>query len=79
MIALDCPCKSKLLHVSVQEWLRGWDAKGWRIDTDTVRANQNKVAYAIPSPQRREAKGWVLDSIPLVDGKKVAAKLKAAS
>ena len=62
-----------------REWLRGWDAKGWRIDMDRVRENQNKVAYAIPSPQRREVKGWVLDPIPLVDGKKVAADLKAAS
>ena len=53
--------------------------EGWRIDTDQVRRNENKVAYAIPSPQRRKVKGWVLGSLLLVDGKQVAAKLKAAS
>jgi hypothetical protein len=25
-----------------------------------------RVAYAIPSPGRREQKGWVLDPVPLV-------------
>jgi len=58
--------------------LREWDAKGWRIDTDEVRRNKNKVAYAIPSPARRESKGWVLDQVPLIDGSQAAAKLKVA-
>jgi len=58
--------------------LREWDAKGWRIDTDEVRRNKNKVAYAIPSPARRETKGWVLDQVPLIDGSQAAAKLKVA-
>ena len=68
----------KCVHV-YREWLSGWDAQGWRIDTDEVRRNEKKVAYAIPSPQRREVKGWVLDAIPLVDGNKAQAQLKAAS
>lgn len=65
--------------VMYRDWLKGWDAKGWRIDMDTVRANERKVAYAIPSPARREQKGWVLDSVPLVSADKASAKLKAAS
>lgn len=59
--------------------LKEWDAKGWRIDMDTVEKNSAKVAYAIPSPARHEQKGWVLDSIPLVSGETARAKLKAAS
>jgi len=58
--------------------LREWDAKGWRIDTEEVERNQLKVAYAIPGPARKDQKGWVLDSIPLVEGEEAAAKLKAA-
>jgi hypothetical protein len=65
--------------VMYRDRLKEWDAKGWRIDMDEVRRNTKKVAYAIPSPQRRQVKGWVLDPIPLMDGKQVAAKLKAAS
>jgi phenylpropionate dioxygenase-like ring-hydroxylating dioxygenase large terminal subunit len=61
-----------------REKLREWDAKGWRIDTDTVEQTQGKVAYGIPSPARRTEKGWVLDSIPLVPGQGTGAKLKAA-
>ncbi len=44
-----------------------WEAKGWRIDVDRVRENENKVAYAIPSPERRKSKGWALDPIPTLD------------
>jgi phenylpropionate dioxygenase-like ring-hydroxylating dioxygenase large terminal subunit len=43
-----------------------WEARGWRIDTEEVGRNRNKVAYAIPSPGRREIRGWVLDPIPLI-------------
>jgi phenylpropionate dioxygenase-like ring-hydroxylating dioxygenase large terminal subunit len=41
-------------------------ARGWRIDTETVAGNRLKVAYAIPSPARRGTTGWVLDPIPLL-------------
>lgn len=51
--------------VRYREYLRGWDAKGWRIDTKEVAANLNKVAYAIPSPGRQTVKGWVIDAVPL--------------
>jgi phenylpropionate dioxygenase-like ring-hydroxylating dioxygenase large terminal subunit len=49
-----------------RQHVAAWTARGWRIDTETVRANRLKVAYAIPSPGRREHKGWVLDAVPLV-------------
>ncbi|MFT4591437.1 MAG: phenylpropionate dioxygenase-like ring-hydroxylating dioxygenase large terminal subunit [Gammaproteobacteria bacterium] len=46
--------------------LKGWDAKGWRIDMAQVKRDTKRIAYAIPSPARRKQKGWVLDSIPLL-------------
>ena len=64
-----------------REKLREWDAQGWRIDTDAIERTQKRVAYAVPSPARRQRKGWVLDAIPLVPGKQAGKKsgLKAAS
>lgn len=62
-----------------RESQKSWEERGWRIDTDEVARNRNKVAYAIPSPARREHKGWVLDPIPLVPGAGAAkGSLKAA-
>ncbi len=49
-----------------RERVKEWEARGWRIDSNEVARNQNKVAYAIPSPARRKTKGWVLDAIPLL-------------
>ena len=60
-----------------RESLKEWESYGWKIDMDTVAANKDKVAYAIPSPGRHEQKGWVLDEIPLKPATK-QAKLKAA-
>jgi phenylpropionate dioxygenase-like ring-hydroxylating dioxygenase large terminal subunit len=45
--------------------LKGWENRGWRIDMDEVNRNRLRVAFAIPSPARREHKGWVLDPVPL--------------
>jgi phenylpropionate dioxygenase-like ring-hydroxylating dioxygenase large terminal subunit len=47
--------------------LAEFEVRGWRIDTPAVDRDRLKVAYAIPSPARRSAKGWVLDPIPLVN------------
>ena len=45
--------------------LKEWDAKGWRIDTRTFKKNLGDVAYAVPCPERRLTKNWVLDPVPL--------------
>lgn len=65
--------------VMYRDRLKEWDRKGWRIDMDEVSQNRNKVAYAIPSPGRREHKGWVLDPVPLQGAGQAGAQLKAAS
>ena len=51
-----------------REFLKGWEARGWRIDVDKVEHDSKRVAYAIPSPARREKKGWILQSVPLLPG-----------
>lgn len=50
-----------------REKIKTWEARGWRIDTDEVERTRKRVAYAIPSPGRRDAKGWVIDSVPLLE------------
>jgi phenylpropionate dioxygenase-like ring-hydroxylating dioxygenase large terminal subunit len=47
-----------------REFLGEWQAQGWRIDVDEVERTGDRVAYAIPSPARRETKDWVLDPVP---------------
>ena len=60
-----------------RESLKEWEQNGWKIDADAVAASQNKTAYAIPSPARREQKGWVLDAIPLKKPSATAEDLAA--
>lgn len=60
-----------------RESLKEWENNGWKIDMEETAANATKVAYAVPSPARREQKGWVLDPIPLKPSSR-EAKLKAA-
>ncbi len=52
--------------VRYREYLKEWEANGWRIDLKKVKELQGDVAVTIPSPQRREDKGWILDTIPTV-------------
>jgi phenylpropionate dioxygenase-like ring-hydroxylating dioxygenase large terminal subunit len=53
--------------VVYREWLKKFDAKGWRIDFDQLKARKGKAAFAIPSPARRTSGNWVLETVPLVD------------
>jgi hypothetical protein len=50
-----------------REILKEYELRGWRLDVDAINASDRGVAYAIPSPARREHKGWVLDAAPLLD------------
>ena len=49
-----------------RELLDQWEKKGWRINSKLVNQNKLSHAYAIPSPERSNNKGWVVDSIPLI-------------
>jgi phenylpropionate dioxygenase-like ring-hydroxylating dioxygenase large terminal subunit len=60
-----------------RDYCRDWEARGWRIDVARVRRDADDVAYAIPGPGRRHAKGWVLPAVPLVPGGAAAAAAAA--
>jgi phenylpropionate dioxygenase-like ring-hydroxylating dioxygenase large terminal subunit len=60
-----------------RESQKSWEQQGWRLDVDEIARHRGKVAFAIPSPARRDHKGWVLDAVPLLKPDK-AAGLKAA-
>jgi phenylpropionate dioxygenase-like ring-hydroxylating dioxygenase large terminal subunit len=59
--------------VRYREWLKQWDAKGWRIDAKALKAKLGDVAMAIPCPGRRESGNWVLDPVPLIPPAKAHA------
>ena len=50
--------------VRYREFLKEWDSRGWRIDRQKLRVRDGDVAYAIPCPDRRNSRNWVLDPIP---------------
>jgi phenylpropionate dioxygenase-like ring-hydroxylating dioxygenase large terminal subunit len=60
-----------------REKLKEFEQMGWRIDTRTLAKAGSTVAYAIPSPERRKTKGWVIDSIPLMQSSEPARKARA--
>lgn len=75
---------SDAIVVRYREWLSDWDANGWRIDSKRLQAEKGDIAFAIPSPGRREGGNWVLDTIPLKPGgeevrkRRVSPKFSAA-
>ena len=46
--------------------LEGFKAKGYKIDVNQMQQQQHETAFAIPCPDRKTEKNWVLDPIPLV-------------
>lgn len=56
-----------------REWQREWQSKGWLMDLDALDAKPENKVYAVPSPARRDVKGWALDAVPLVPAKAEAA------
>jgi phenylpropionate dioxygenase-like ring-hydroxylating dioxygenase large terminal subunit len=49
-----------------REWMKRWERKGWRVDVEALRAKRGDIAFAIPSPARRDSGNWVLDEVPLI-------------
>lgn len=50
-----------------REFLERFDKKGWRIDWKKFQDDKGDIAFAIPSPARRNEKNWILDPVPLMD------------
>ena len=61
-----------------RQYIKDWEARGWRIDSRKVEADKGRVGYAIPSPGRRESRNFPLDAVPLMPGAGAAAKQSAA-
>jgi phenylpropionate dioxygenase-like ring-hydroxylating dioxygenase large terminal subunit len=57
--------------VRYREFMKGFEAKGWRIDVNKMNEvhAKGKERLAIPSPRRRTSKGWVHDAVPMIPGK----------
>jgi phenylpropionate dioxygenase-like ring-hydroxylating dioxygenase large terminal subunit len=51
-----------------REWLAEWDAQGWRIDYKRMQDEKGDISFVIPSPDRRDSRNWVLDTVPLMPG-----------
>ena len=51
-----------------REWLKKWDAKGWKIDVRALNARLGDFAVNIPCPARRTSDNWVQETVPLVPG-----------
>jgi len=70
------PVKTKEIMVpadliigNYRKTLEGFKDKGYKIDVKKFKEKQHETAFAIPSPDRKTEKNWVLDPIPLVNGK----------
>jgi phenylpropionate dioxygenase-like ring-hydroxylating dioxygenase large terminal subunit len=65
--------------VAYREWLDRFKANGWRIDLEEFhRRNGKETAFAIPCPDRRNSKNWVIEPVPLASTS-AAGKAAAAS
>jgi len=51
-----------------REWLKKWDAAGWKIDVKALNARLGDYAVNIPCPARRTEGNWVQETVPLVPG-----------
>ncbi len=46
--------------------LKEWEARGWRMDLKKIEDDCDRIAYAIPSPSRRNIKGWPVPAVPTI-------------
>jgi phenylpropionate dioxygenase-like ring-hydroxylating dioxygenase large terminal subunit len=52
--------------VRYRQYLDEWEKRGWRLDLKKLREIRGDVAVAIPCPDRRLHKNWVLPEAPLL-------------
>jgi phenylpropionate dioxygenase-like ring-hydroxylating dioxygenase large terminal subunit len=64
----DFSVQTDAIQLTYRERMREWAARGWRIDLERLGALENgSRLYVIPSPGRRESRGWQFDTVPLVE------------
>ncbi len=53
--------------MTYRRMLTEWQAKGWRIDVETMNASRQRTAYAIPGPARKELdQEWAVSPVPML-------------
>jgi hypothetical protein len=63
----DFSVKADAIQLCYRRKLKEWEALGWRIDTDRLAAAPPGTAlHVLPSPGRRESRGWQFPTVPLV-------------
>ena len=63
----DLSVMADKIQIVYRDKIKEWEAKGWRIDTEALQAGYpGKDLYVIPSPQRREFRNWVFNTVPLI-------------
>ncbi|MBT4739837.1 MAG: Rieske 2Fe-2S domain-containing protein [Rhodospirillaceae bacterium] len=56
--------KSDLVITRFRELLADWEARGWKIDSDSVDQFREHKAHSVPSPARRTVKSWAINAVP---------------
>lgn len=66
--AADFSVRADAIQGAYRRCLAEWQARGWRIDTERIhRERPGARLYTLPSPARRETRGWVFATVPLID------------
>jgi len=70
----DLSVKADRIQMVYRDKIKEWEARGWRIDTETINAGYpGKDLYVIPSPQRRQSGNWVFETVPMIKAPAKAA------
>jgi phenylpropionate dioxygenase-like ring-hydroxylating dioxygenase large terminal subunit len=65
--AADFSVKADAIQLCYRRKLKDWESRGWRIDTGALAAVPPGTGlHVIPSPARREQRGWQFPTVPLV-------------
>jgi len=63
----DFSVKADAVQLTYRRYLREWESRGWRIDSEAIhREHPATRLHIIPSPARRESRNWVFGTVPLV-------------
>ncbi len=63
----DFSVKADAIQLCYRRKLKDWEARGWRIDTGKLaEVPPGTGLHVIPSPGRRELRGWQFPPVPLV-------------
>ena len=75
----DFSVKADAIQLCYRRKLKDWEARGWRIDTGRLaEVPPGTGLHVIPSPGRRELRGWQFPTVPLVTPPDVPEGAQAA-